>query len=66
VPDKSGNYGMMKVKILSTKYEMLNNTKAQVIKFQSKRLLKRLELNEKSKLNNLETLRRLKNGFIFV
>jgi len=36
VPDKSGNYKMMKVKILITKYEMLNNTKAQMTKFQNK------------------------------
>jgi len=36
VPDKSGNYKMMKVKILSTKYEMLNNTKAQMTKIQNK------------------------------
>jgi len=36
VPDESGNYKMMKVKILSTKYEMQNNTKAQMTKIQNK------------------------------
>ena len=36
VPDKSGNYKKMKVKILSTKYEILNNTKAQMRKIQNK------------------------------
>jgi len=36
VPDKSGNYEKMKVKMLSTKYEILNNTKAQMTKIQNK------------------------------
>jgi len=36
VPDESGNYEKMKVKILSTKYEILNNTKAQMRKIQNK------------------------------
>jgi len=36
VPDKSGNYKKMKMKILITKYEMLNNTKAQMSKIQNK------------------------------
>jgi len=36
LPDESGNYKKMKVKILSTKYEILNNTKAQMTKIQNK------------------------------